>query len=246
MNHHAHTASAKPPSGAIPRRTVLTLLCASAMGLPLAHAQQARPPAGGPVKPAISDTLRMNVYADNWFVLYINGKLVAVDPIDFLPHNVVSVDVLPQYPMTIAVMAKDNADTKTGMEYGNSIGDGGFIIKFSDGTVSNATWRAQNFFKGPLNSDTQNPKVTHTPIPASWFAVDFDDSTWPKAVEYTEQRIDPKAPYFEADFKGAKFIWSSDLNLDNTVIFRTRIEKPGWSARWNTTPDLDVSGAPFK
>ena len=144
----------------------------------------------------------MNVYADNWFVLYINGQLVAVDPIDFLPHNVVSVDVLPQYPMTIAVMAKDNADPKTGMEYGDRIGDGGFIIKFSDGTVSNANWRAKNFFKGPLNSDTRNPKVTHTPIPANWFAVDFDDSAWPKAVEYTEARIDPKAPYFRGRLQG--------------------------------------------
>lgn len=135
------------------RSVVVSLLCASALSLPLAQAQQPRPPAGGPVKPAISDTLRMHVYADNWFVLYINGKLVAVDPINFLPHNVVSVDVLPQYPMTIAVMAKNNADPKTGMEYGDHIGDGGFIIKFSDGTVSNASWRAQNLFKGPLNSD---------------------------------------------------------------------------------------------
>lgn len=234
------------PITLLKNRAVIALLCAGLLGLSVAQAQPVRPPAGGPVKPAISDTLRMNVYADNWFVLYINGKLVAVDPIDFLPHNVVSVDVLPQYPMTIAVMAKDNADPKTGMEYGNHIGDGGFIIKFSDGTVSNATWRAKNFFKGPLNSDTQNPKVTYTPIPANWFAVNFDDSGWSKAVEYTEERISPKAPYFEADFKGAKFIWSDDLNLDNTVVFRTRIDKPGWSARWNTTPDLNVSEAPFK
>ena len=34
-------------------------------------------------------------------------------------------------------------------------------------------------------------------------------------------------------FEGAKFIWTNDLNLDNTVIFRTRIDKPGWTARWN-------------
>ena len=225
---------------------VAALCCLPLSSVSLAQAQQPRPPAGGPVKPGISDTLRMNVYADNWFVLYINGKLVAVDPIDFLPHNVVSVDVLPQYPMTIAVMAKDNAEPKTGMEYGNRIGDGGFIIKFSDGTVSNANWRAQNFFKDPLNSDTRNPKVAHTPIPANWFAVDFDDSSWPRAVEYTEQRIAPKEPYYATDFKGANFIWTDDLNLDNTVVLRTRIEKSGWTARWNTTPDLDISGAPLK
>jgi hypothetical protein len=204
---------------------------------------------GGPpglVKPAMSDTIKVNVYADNWFMLYINGDLAAVDSIKFTPHNVVTVDILPEYPMTIAVMAKDNADPKTGMEYGSSIGDGGFCIKFADGTVSDAKWKAKSFFRGPLNSDTANPKVEHAPIPANWFAADFDDSKWAKAVEHTEERVNPKPPFYEADFKGAKFIWTGDLDLDNTVIFRTRVEKPGWAKRWNTKPDLDISGAPSK
>ena len=200
----------------------------------------------GVVKPTMADTIRANVYADNWFMMYINGRLVAVDPIDFIPHNVVSVDLLPEYPMTIAVMAKDNADPRTGMEYGNHIGDGGFILKFGDGTVTNATWRAKSFFRGPLNHDTVNPKVEHTPIPANWFAVDFDDSGWERATEYTEERVNPKEPFYKADFQGAKFIWTGDLDLDNTIIFRTRIEKPDWKPRWNTKPDLDVTGAPAR
>ncbi len=204
---------------------------------------------GGPpglIKPSIADTMKLNVYADNWFMLYVNGRLVAVDPIQFTPHNLVSVDFLPEYPMTIAVMAKDNADSKTGMEYGTSIGDGGFILKFGDGTVTNATWKAKSFFRGPLGGDTANPKVEHTPIPDQWWAVDFDDRKWANATEYTEERINPKQPYFEADFKGAKFIWTEDPDLDNTIIFRTRIEKPGWTPRWNTKPDLDVTGAPLR
>ncbi|MBJ7256240.1 MAG: YHYH protein [Akkermansiaceae bacterium] len=194
----------------------------------------------GLVKPAITDTIQASIYADNWFKLYINGKLVAVDPIDFLPHNVVNLEILPEYPMTIAVMAMDNANPKTGMEYGNHIGDGGFIIKFSDGTISNAKWKAKSFFKGPLNHETSNPKVEHTPIPANWFAVNFDDSKWPNATEYTEQRVNPKEPFYKADFAGAKFIWTEDLDLDNTILFRAKIDKPGWKPRWNTKPDLDV------
>jgi hypothetical protein len=205
-----------------------------------------RKDAAGLVKPAIADTIKVNIYADNWFVLYINGKLTAVDSIDFLPHNVVSVDILPEYPMTIAVMAKDNADPKTGLEYGNHIGDGGFILKFADGTVSDAKWKAKSFFKGPLNGDLNNPKVEHTPIPTNWFAVNFDDATWNNAKEYTEQRVNPKEAFYQADFKGAKFIWTDDLDLDNTIIFRTRVEKAGWKPRWNTKPDLDVTGAPLK
>jgi len=197
----------------------------------------------GVIKPSMADTIKANIYADNWFILYINGKLTVVDSIDFIPHNVISVDILPEYPMTIAILAKDNADPKTGMEYGNHIGDGGFILRFGDGTVTNAKWKAKCFFKGPLNRDMENPKVWREPIPKNWWAVDFDDSSWPNATEYTEERVGPKEHFYKYDFTGAKWIWSDDLDLDNTVIFRYKVEKPGWKPRWNTKPNFDITGA---
>jgi len=217
----------------------------------VAQVKTDRPAKGAPdttglIKPSLTDVIKVNVYADNWFMLYINGKLVAVDPIDFIPHNVVSVDILPEYPMTIAVMAKDNADPKTGLEYGNHLGDGGFIMKFADGTVSNATWKAKSFFKGPINHDAVHPVTEQTQIPENWFAVNFDDSKWATAKEFTEQRVNPKEAFYQADFSGAKFIWTDDLDLDNTIIFRTKVEKPTWAKRWNTRPDLDVTGAPIR
>ena len=59
----------------------------------------------GLIKPQMSDTVHVDVYADNWFAMFINGELVAVDSIKFTPHNVISFDILPEYPMTIAVIA---------------------------------------------------------------------------------------------------------------------------------------------
>ncbi|RMF82094.1 MAG: hypothetical protein D6744_06390, partial [Planctomycetota bacterium] len=110
--------------------------------------------------------VKLNVYADNWFKLFINGKLIAVDSIDFVPHNVISVDVVEQYPMTIAVLAKDYADPQTGLEWNNTqIGDGGFLLKLGDRIVSNSQWKAKKFSWGPLNGDMQNPKVVHQPLP---------------------------------------------------------------------------------
>jgi hypothetical protein len=193
------------------------------------------------VKPGMDDTIKLTVYADNWFMLYINGRLAAVDPIPFIPHNVVSVDVLPEYPMTIAVLAKDNADPKTGLEYGNSIGDGGFILKLGDGTVTNATWKAKSFFHGPLQGDTNRPLVMQEPLPANWWSEEFDDSLWKKAKEYSTHDVEPKKAFFDYDFSGASFIWTDNLNLDNTVIFRTRIDRPEWKPRLTTKPDLDPS-----
>ncbi|MBL8173199.1 MAG: hypothetical protein JNK48_00930 [Bryobacterales bacterium] len=191
------------------------------------------------IKPNTSDLIKGSAFADNWFMMYINGKLVAVDPIDFIPHNQVNLDMLPEYPMTIAVLAKDNADPKTGLEYGNQIGDAGFILRFSDGTVTSGDWKAKAVFTGPLNRDVNNPSVQHEPIPADWFQPDFDDSGWENATEYTEERVRPDGNYVRSDFAGARFIWTSDLDLDNTVLLRYRVERPGWKPRWSTKPDLD-------
>ncbi len=157
----------------------------------------------------------------------INGELTAVDSIGFMPHNVISVDILSAYPMTIAVMAKDNANAKTGMEYANtSIGDAGFILKFGDGTVTGASWKAKSFSRGPIGHDTNDPRVENIPIPEVWYATDFDDSSWGNAKVYTQQQVDPKEPFFEHDFKGAEFIWADDIELDNTVIFRHVVDTP--------------------
>ena len=198
------------------RIVVLTAILLSGAIIRMAPAQ--RPPergkgqkkAPGPVKPRRTDTIKASVYDDNWFRMYINGKLVAVDPIDFLPHNEVTLDLLPEYPMTIAILAKDNADPKTGLEYGDHIGDAGLIVKFADGSVSNTKWKTKVLFQGPVGGDAKNPRVRYEPMPANRYAPGFDDSAWANAIQYAEDRVRPDGNYAAADFTGAQFIWSGD------------------------------------
>jgi len=206
---------------------ILGLLMLGGATMVLAQQPPASKGSSGIRKPQMSDTIKANMYADNWFMLYINGELVAVDSISFVPHNVISVDLLPTYPMTIAVLAKDNADPKTGMEYANTnIGDAGFILKFGDGTVTNAKWKAKVFSSGPIGRDTKNPKVKTEPLPADWFAIGFDDSSWSNATEYTHEQVGPKQVFNDYDFEGSKFIWSGDIELDNVVAFRHVVKTP--------------------
>ena len=151
-----------------------------------------------------------------------------------MPHSVISVDILPEFPMTIAVMAKDNADAKTALEYNDTnIGDGGFIMKIGNDIVTDSSWKAKNFFHGPINGDKANPKVQYFDIPEDWYTIDFDDSSWANATVHSEESVRPKEPFYEKDFKGAKFIWTGNLELDNTILFRKVVERPGWKARWN-------------
>lgn len=56
--------------------------------------------------------------------------------------------------------------------------------------------------------------------------------------------MNPKQTYFDYDFKGAKFIWTDDIDLDNTVVFRTVVKTaPDGKVRQdftnlnNTVPD---------
>ena len=209
-------------------RSAFSRICFVLMaGIAMSGQVLAQSPAQSIRKPRMADTIKANVYADNAFKLYINGELVAIDSIKFVPHNVVSVDILPKYPMTIAAMGIDNADPKTGMEYANTnIGDGGFILKLGDGTVTDATWKVKKFSWGPIDGDTKNPRVKNIPVPEHWYAEDFDDSTWSHAKEYSEETVGPKEPFFEHDFENAKFIWSGDVLLDNVVIFRKTIKSP--------------------
>ena len=71
-----------------------TLLLAQPEGKEKKEKGKGNRPPSGLIKPSMADTIKANVYADNWFIMYINGKLTAVDSIDFIPHNVVSVDIL--------------------------------------------------------------------------------------------------------------------------------------------------------
>ncbi len=159
--------------------------------------------------------------ADNYFELYINGKLIGVDAVPFTPFNSHVVRVRVRRPYTIAVLAQDWEDKLgLGMEVfgGNTwhSGDGGFVARFSDGTATDSSWKAQSFYVGPLQHpddvveygaihDTshlgrihplaklptcrEHCFAIHYPIPDGWTRPDFDDARWPQAFEYLDQEV---------------------------------------------------------
>lgn len=166
------------------------------------------------------------IVADNYFEIYVNGKLVSVDSAPFTPFNSAIVKFKVKRPYTIAILGVDwEGRLGQGMELfpntpkGNPWhpGDGGVIAKFSDGTVTDSTWKAQSFYIAPLNSpdevieargnvhDTtklgrvhpvakkpdcrEKCYAVHYPIPANWQSPRFNDTLWPRAYEYTDTDI---------------------------------------------------------
>jgi hypothetical protein len=83
------------------------------------------------------------IYGDNYFELYVNGKLVGVDAVPYTPFNSCFVKFKAKRPIKYAVKLVDweeNLGVGTELNAGdtNHPGDGGFIAKFSDGTVTSA------------------------------------------------------------------------------------------------------------
>ena len=203
------------------------------------------------------DVITGFIFADNYFELYVNGHLVGVDAIPFTPFNSSVVRFRAKRPITYAVRLVDwEENLGLGTEYsrGDSYhaGDGGFAASFSDGTVTDATWKARTFYTAPLDSpssvrivqqvrDTSNVSVdrltcredcfaAHWSLPPDWMKTDFDDSAWPSATVYTNDTIGVKNKPAYMNFtdlfigKNARFIWSSNVVLDNHVIVRKTVK----------------------
>ncbi len=102
------------------------------------------------------------LFADNYFELYVNGELLAVDPVPFTPLNSSVVRFKADRPLTIAVMAVDwEEHLGLGSENDGGVafqpGHGGFVAHLQDSarntvTITDSSWRAQTFYTSPLQN----------------------------------------------------------------------------------------------
>ena len=109
-----------------------------------------------------SEEFVMYLYANNYFELYINGQLLAVDPVPYTPLNSSVVRFKADRPLTIAVMAVDweenlglGSENHAGMPF--QPGHGGFVAQLQDSNqqtvaITNRRWRAQTFYTSPLKN----------------------------------------------------------------------------------------------
>jgi hypothetical protein len=192
------------------------------------------------------------IHADNYFELWVNGRFIGRDAVGMVPFNTSVVRFRARYPITYAIRAVDwESHPGIGMEYANyNIGDGGFIAFFSDGTRTDAQWRAETFYVAPLDdpscvrvtasgardstfcSQAVRPNCAMDPVktcsalhfaqPANWTTPAFDTSSWPAAVEWPAALVTDHPSYTRHAqvFEDARFIWTRNLRLDNLVLAR--------------------------
>lgn len=199
-----------------------------------------------PATPTVEPGTRFvaEVWADNWFSLFVNGRKVGEDSVPVTTErsfNSEKISFVASYPLTIAMVTKDFKEDDTGLEYigtdRQQIGDGGFIAQVTDlstGEVIVATdheWRGLVVHRAPLNpacEKSDNPGMDcgseTTPEPNGWFMPGFDDSTWPGATAYSENAVGVKEGYFDVKWvPQARLIWTSNLKTDNSILWRREV-----------------------
>jgi hypothetical protein len=191
-----------------------------------------------------SITFTAEVWADNWFALYINGKLVGQDSVPITTErsfNSERITFKATYPLSIGLVGKDFKENDSGLEYIGSnrqqIGDGGVVLQIKESTsgkiiaTTSKKWRVLAIQQAPLNSDcvTSNEplrdcKSSEKSVPSNWYKSSYSDSKWTFAREYSESDVGVKDGYREIKWDSkAKLIWGEDLKVDNTLLFRYKV-----------------------
>jgi hypothetical protein len=189
-----------------------------------------------------SSTFTAEVWADNWFALYVNGELVGEDSVPITTERSFNSETFTfdaDYPLTIAIEAKDFKENDSGLEYigqpNQQMGDGGLIAQFTDTAtgdvvaVTDGSWSALVIHRAPLNPECESdadPTSTceseSSDAPDDWTSAGFDDAAWSAATVWSAAEVSPKDGYDAVSWdSSAELVWGSDLETDNTVLLRT-------------------------
>jgi len=195
---------------------------------------------------AKTSTFTAQVWADNWFALYVNGKKVGQDSVPITTErsfNSETITFTATYPLTIGIQGKDYTENASGLEYigtaKQQIGDGGLIAQIRDNktgkvvAATNGSWKALVLNEAPLNPTcvtSSNPltdcKSSTTSEPKNWSAASYSTKGWSNASVYTAAEVGVKEGYNDISWdSSAKLIWGPDLKLDNSILFRTTVSK---------------------
>jgi len=190
------------------------------------------------------------IWTDNWFSMHVNGKPLHEDSVPYKTErsfNAERVTFSASFPMTLSFEFRDFMENDTGLEYIGSrrqqMGDGGAIVQMRRARVdkplitSNGAWKCLVVHRAPLDRacvDVKNPAVgigaclaKISTLPDGWTRPDFNDGKWPNATVHSKSAVSPKFGYDRVDWNSdAKFIWGPDLQRDNIVLCRVKLNAP--------------------
>ena len=95
----------------------------------------------------------------------------------------------------------------------------GILGSFSNCQVTDATWKCHS-----------------SPVPNEWSSTDYDDSSWPAAVEHVAHGSSWWSKKIQNISDDAKWIWTKGNYVENEVYCRVRL----LGAQWSSLPSQSV------
>ena len=157
-------------------------------------------------------------FGDNYAEIFVNGKIIAVDPVPYWPFNTSAVRFKVKRPFIAGVKMIDwsenlglGSELMRGVPY--HTGDGGFVAIFKDDkgdviTTTDENWKVKPYYFAPLldpscvkpdrtstdcevppKAEAENAYGVHFAIPDDWATKDFNDADWKGATLYTNEDI---------------------------------------------------------
>lgn len=194
------------------------------------------------------------IFADNYFELYVNGMLLAVDPVPFTQFNSNVVRFTADRPMTLAVMMVDweenlglGSENNRGKAY--HPGDGGFVaqIRNANGEVIAITddnWRAQTFYTSPLNDRSCLVLTGQTRKSSTCQTDGVDDGTSFSAAHWAMPEDWMMPSFDDSIWPNASTYTNDTVGVDNKPAFTNFLDvfdTPGADAEfiWSSNLVLD-------
>ena len=194
------------------------------------------------------------IFADNYFELYVNGTLLAVDEVPFTQFNSNVVRFSADRPVTLAIMMVDweeNLGLGSENNRGKAFhpGDGGLVAHVQDANgetvaITDASWRAQTFYTAPLSDRSCLVVEGQTRDSSTCNEEGVDDATGFSAAHWAvptdwmmpsfDDRIWPAAATFSNDTVGVN-------NKKAFTNFEDNFDTPGADAAfiWSSNLVLD-------
>lgn len=194
------------------------------------------------------------IFADNYFELYINGKLLAVDPVPFTRFNSNVVRFKADRPVTIAIQMVDweenlglGSENNRGKKF--HPGDGGLVAHFqtSNGqtvSITDASWKAQTFYTAPLKERSCLVLEGQTRNSSACDESGVDDATGYSAAHWAVPGNWMKPSFDDSVWPNATTYTNDTVGVNNKRAFMNFVDvfdTPGADADfiWSTNLVLD-------
>ena len=173
---------------------------------------------------ADGEVITVYFFGDNYSEIYINGKLIGVDPVPYWPFNTSVVRFRVERPFTAAVMMVDwEENLGLGSELMRGVpfhtGDGGFVAVFKDAVgetiaVTDETWRVQTYYVSPvadascIEIDGQMRNSNNCAAPSKTDAENGYSAYWSLPEDWAQESFDedgwrPASLYTNEDIGGS-------------------------------------------